>query len=245
MHRALAPVVALVMAGAAAAQGPVTDVLAARYGEPTTRYPHGVLGDEEEWGALILDIVVCPACAEPERRQILVRLPETRVFEDVAPRLADVDDDGLTEVVVVESDRQEGGRLAIYDADGLVAATPFIGQRFRWLAPVGTGDLDGDGRTELAYVDRPHLARTLRVWRMDGGDLVELGSLQGVTNHRIGERDIAGGIRDCGDGPEMILADAGWTRLLAVRFDGGSLSPRDIGPHEGRASFARALDCAP
>jgi hypothetical protein len=47
-----------------------------------------------------------------------------------------------------------------------LASTPWIGQRFRWLAPVAAADLDGDGAMELAYVDRPHLARTLRVWRI-------------------------------------------------------------------------------
>lgn len=243
--RAAVVAAAIVSALAAAgARAEATDVRAARYAEPTTRYPHGVLGDEAEWGALVLDVVTCPACEEPQMRQIVIRLPETRVFEDVAPRLADPDDDGLSEAVVVESDRDLGARLAIYDADGLVAATPFIGQRFRWLAPVAVADLDGDGRTELAYVDRPHLARTLRVWRLEAGRMVELAALEGVTNHRIGETDIAGGLRDCGTGPEMILADAGWSRLLAVRFDGTALSARDIGPHSGRASFARALECA-
>jgi hypothetical protein len=47
----------------------------------------------------------------------------------------------------------------------LLAATPHIGSANRWLAPIGAADLDGDGRVEIAYVDRPHLARTLRIWR--------------------------------------------------------------------------------
>jgi len=231
-------------AGVAMAQDAPPVIEAARYAEPTTRYPHGVLGDDVEWGALVLDVTNCADCADGEARQVVIRLPEARVFEDVAPRLADPDGDGLAEVIVVESDRTLGARLAIHDAGGLVAATPFIGQRFRWLAPVGVADLDGDGRAEIAYVDRPHLARTLRVWRLEEGGLVELAALPGVTNHRIGETDIAGGIRECGAVPEMIVADADWSRLLAVTFDGTGLAARDIGPHEGRASFARALDCA-
>ena len=70
-----------------------------------------------------------------------------------------------------------------------------------------------------------------------------LAALKGVTNHKIGERDIAGGIRDCGRGPEVIVANSNWTRVLAVTFDGKRAKARDIGPHQGRASFAKALAC--
>ena len=168
------------------------------------------------------------------------------VFEDVEPRLADVTGDGAPEVVVVESHERQGARLSVWGLEAgqprLLASTPFIGTRFRWLAPVGVADLDGDGAVEIAYVDRPHLAKTLRVWRWTGEGLTEVTSLPGVTNHRIGEADIAGGIRDCGTGPEMIVADASWRDLLAVRLD-GELAQRRIGPHEGRESFAAALSC--
>ena len=44
----------------------------------------------------------------------------------------------------------QGARLAIYDETGLVSATPYIGRSNRWLAPLGAGDLDGDGNIELA-----------------------------------------------------------------------------------------------
>ncbi|MGR3435075.1 MAG: VCBS repeat-containing protein, partial [Shimia sp.] len=62
-------------------------------------------------------------------------------------------------------------------------------------------------------------------------------------NHRIGERDIAGGVRACpGRAPEMILADAGWTRVLGITWDGEEFATRDLGPHRGRESFAAALE---
>ncbi len=124
-----------------------------------------------------------------------------------------------------------------------MTATPFIGQRFRWLAPVGVADLDGDGSVELAYVDRPHLAKVLRVWRFRDGALREVAAAEGYTNHRIGERDIAGGIRDCGDGPEMVIADATWQDVVTLRLADGDLVARVWGPHEGRGSFERALTC--
>ncbi len=213
------------------------DVTSARYEEPTTRYAHGVLGDAIEHGTLALE-------TETGRR-IRIVLPETRVFEDTEPRLFDVDGDGDREVLVVESDASLGARLSIYDASGLVSANDFIGRPNRWLAPVGIGaaDLDGDGLVEVAFVDRPHLAKTLRVFRFRKGSLELVAELPGVTNHRIGERDIAGGIRDCGSGPEMIVADANWRNVLAVSFDGEDFSVQTLAPHEGRGTFQAAAEC--
>lgn len=233
-------VLTFVMAGTAAvSQATCGGIETAAYDGPTERYAHGVLGDAIEWGELRL------GCASG--RHLRLTLPTELVFEDVAPRLADLDGDGNREVIVVESHRDRGARLAIWGLDGdqpdRIAETPFIGTRFRWLAPVGAADLDSDGRIEIAYVDRPHLARVLRVWRYDGGRLVEVAIAGGVTNHRIGERDIAGGIRDCGSGPEMVLASADWQRLVTVRVRDGLLETQDAGPHRDRASFAAAMSC--
>ena len=229
---------AVVLALALAASAPATaqQIVAADYSEPTDRYGHGILGDAIEWGALDLTL--------SDGTRVTLRLPQTRVFEDTAPRLADLDGDGAAEVVVVETDMAQGASLAVYGSAGKIAATPYIGRSNRWLAPLGSADLDGDGHVELAYIDRPHLAKTLRIWRYRDGQLTHVADLAGLTNHRIGERDIAGGIRDCGQGPEIITADAGWSRLIASQLGaGGGITSRDIGPHEGRASFATALGC--
>lgn len=231
-----------VAAGAQTAPPPV--VLEAEYAEPTDRYGHGVLGDDAEWGALRLTVDFCAGCDARDVRGMLIRLPETRVFEDVAPRLSELDGDGSPEVVTIQSDSSQGSRLAIYDAAGLITATPFIGNAFRWLAPVGEADLDGDGVTELAYVDRPHLAKILRVWRYRDRNLTEVAALPGLSNHRIGEPYISGGIRDCGAGPEMITADANWRQVMATSLSGRTLTTRPVGPFEGRKSFKAALDCA-
>ncbi len=211
---------------------------------PTTIYPHGVLGDDTE--ALVL------AAYSPFSRSscgdIRADAGLDHVFEDVAPRLADLDGDALPEIIVVRTHLRKGAQLAIYKdtRDGkltLIAKTPYIGKRNRWLAPIGAADLDGDGEMEVAYIDRPHLAKTLRVWRYARGNLTEIAELPGLTNHRIGERDIAGGIRTCEGLPEMIVASADWTELRSARLSDGKLASRPLGPHEGRASFARAMTC--
>ncbi len=221
---------------ATAASAQITD---ARFDEPTERYPHAVLGDAIEYGALLL--------TDTARGEVHFRLPQERVFEDVSPRVVDITGDGAPEVIVVESHQRKGARRVVYSANGILAATPYIGTRFRWLAPTGIGaaDLDGDGQIELAYVDRPHLAKTLRVWRFEGGALREIAHLGGVTNHRIGEPHISGGIRTCGGAPEIIVADARWRDILSVTLEGNRLETKRLGSHQGGASFAQAMRCAP
>ncbi len=247
MHagRAFAALAALVALATAAAATPPDIILQARYTEPTTRYDHGILGDNVEWGALELTVDTCTGCqGGPHIRTLTIRLPENRVFEDTAPRLIELPDRAGPVVMVVETDLEKGARLALYDESGLMAATPFIGRTNRWLAPLGVADLDGDGQVEIAYVDRPHLAKIIRIWRYrEGGELVPVAELPGYTNHRIGEPEISGGIRDCGQGPEMIVADAGWQNLFAVTFSGIVPIPRRLGPIRGEGSFARAMAC--
>ncbi|MCO6382768.1 VCBS repeat-containing protein [Oceanicola sp. 502str15] len=232
----------------AAGPGPicVDQISGANYALPTTRYPHGALGDDEEWGALVVGVQLKMPCRAGSSNY-QATLPQELVFEDLSPRLWDITGDGKPEVVVVESHAAQGARLAVWGIGetGLerLGATPFIGTRNRWLAPVGAGDLDGDGAVEIAYVDRPHLARVLRVWRWDGGQLVEVAELSGVTNHRFGEPVIHGGLRDCRGGPELVVADPGWQRLVGVRLVEGTLVARDLGAIEGPESFAEARTC--
>jgi hypothetical protein len=245
MIRALALAAGIAIAAGAALATPPNVIAQARYAEPTTRYDHGILGDAIEWGALELTVDQCSDCDASVIRKLTIRLPDTRVFEDTAPRLVDADGDGAPEVMVVETDLKKGARLALYDEGGLIAATPFIGRTHRWLAPLGAADLDGDGQVELAYVDRPHLARTIRIWRyVKGSDaLVPVTELRGFTNHRIGDSEISGGIRDCGNGPELIVADSNWQTLYSVTLRQGTLTPSRLGPLKNQRSFQKAMAC--
>lgn len=203
----------LALTGPAAAQ----DIVAVKLSEPTARYDHGVLGDALEWGALRLTL--------KGGAVVVLRLPEARVFEDVEARLVDLDGDGASEVVVVETDAALGASLAIYDAKGRKAATEFIGQTHRWLAPAGIADFNGDGQMDIAYVDRPHLLRELVFVQMAGDRLIEFARLPGLTNHRIGDRTITSALRQCPN-TEVLLANADWTRLMAATPSGA----RDLGP---------------
>lgn len=239
----------VVWAGLVAVPAFADDIISARYIDPTERYAHGVLGDAIEWGTLEITVGnnrnqgVLKNNAVLKEETYILKLPLDHVFEDVAPRLVDVDNDGDMEVMVVESDVQKGAALALYDTRGKITETPHIGTRNRWLSPVGAADLDGDGLVEIAYIDRPHLTKALRIWRYENGTLTEVAALAGLTNHRIGEADIAGGIRICKGVPEMIAASANWSQLIAVAWNGKKYDWTVLGNDTSRPAFARAMAC--
>ena len=105
------------------------------------------------------------------------------------------------------------------------------------LAPIGAADLDGDGTIELAYIDRPHLAKELRVWSFINGDLRPLTRASGLTNHRISEDFIFGALIQCNGTPTIITANADWSRRMGTLLRPGTLVSRDLGPFAGRQSL--------
>jgi len=224
-------VCALMTASAAAA-----DIISATYTQPTTRYQHGVLGDPIEYGAIDISL--------GNGDRVTLTLPQDRVFEDLEPRLVDVDGDGGSELIVIESSLTLGARLSVYDETGLVAATPYIGRSNRWLAPIGAADLDGDGYIEIAYIDRPHLAKLLKIWRFKDGKLTEIANQPGLTNHRIGWDFIVGGIRHCDQGPALITASGDWSKVFATRLSKtGVLTSTPLGDYVDPESLTSALTC--
>ncbi|WP_179379032.1 FG-GAP repeat domain-containing protein [Jannaschia marina] len=206
-------------------------ITSAWYELPTDIYGHDIMGDVPD----ALRLTATSTTSTFSCGTIYGAAGDGHVFEDTAPRVADVDGDGRAEVIAVRSSLTQGAQLVIYADAGnglsleVLAATPYIGRRNRWLAPAAVGDLDGDGHVEIAYVDRPHLAKTLRIWRYAEGDFLEVAAAGGVTNHAIGDEVIHGGLRDCGAGPEIVLSNADRTRMLAVTFDGAAITARDIG----------------
>ncbi|MEM8824875.1 MAG: VCBS repeat-containing protein [Pseudomonadota bacterium] len=216
-------------------------IRSAWYEEPTDIYGHGIMGDVQDARRLHAVISERATCTEYQ-----IDAGPGFVFEDTAPRLVDLTGDDFPEVIAVRTSLTEGAQLAVYAmVDGkmvYLTGTPPIGTRFRWLSPVGATDLDGDGNIEIAFIDRPHLARTLRIWRWIDGSLTQVASLPGVTNHRIGDEVIFGGLRKCGE-PEMILADAFWSTLLAVRFDGAEFDVRPLDTPPDAETFEMALAC--
>ncbi len=204
----------------------VNDVAAAWLIAPTRRYDHGVLGDAVEAGGLRVRL---RGGAEHD-----TRLPADSVFEDLRPRVADLDGDGRDEILVVRSYLEAGAALAVHGVrDGKLvqlAQTEPIGSAYRWLNPAGIGDFDGDGGLDIAYVQTPHIGGILYILSFRDGRLRQKGRLRGFSNHAMGSRALGlSAVLDLdGDGAEeLILPAAGRRKLKILSFAGGEF--RELG----------------
>ena len=200
------------------------DIARAWLAEPTTRYDHGILGDKIEAGSLVIE-------TRDGKRQT-VRLNTDAVFEDLEPRIVDLDRDGHNVIVVVKSYLKRGSSLAVVaERRGkyeIVAETPPLGQPHRWLDPAGIANFKGHGKIDIALVRQPHVIGSLELWSWDGGALRKVSELPDIANHIAGTRAIdmaAVGDFD-GDGVADIAAPSlDRTHLRIVSFAPG---PREI-----------------
>lgn len=237
--RAVAFAAALCVASSATADEPmVWGCASAAYFGETTEYRHGVLGDAVEYKGLYSTWL-----EDDEMVEGRFELPAGQVFEDIAPRCADFNGDGVPDPVTIIADARDGARLAIFVKGALYAETPPIGRGYRWLAPAGIADFTADGTLDIAYVDRPHIYGMLRLWALRDGKLVQIAQRQGFSNHRIGEDFITGGVRECQRGPELVLPDDNWSKLMVVRYDAGELRATAIADRTDPATVKAALRC--
>lgn len=199
--------------------------VAAAYAEPTDRYPHAVLGDDLEWAALTVTLA--------DGRVLTYRIPDESVFEDIAPRLADIDGDGENEAWVIRADATDGARLEAYAViDGalrLKYAGPPVGLGFRWLNPVGVADFDGDGGKEAAYVETPHIGGILKILKPVGDKLRIVATAYSYSTHKIGSTalDLAAMIDLDRDGAvDILLPSQTHDRLILVSMQDGKIVER-------------------
>ncbi len=163
------------------------DIAQVWLGDPTKRYKHFVLGADYEAASLFVR-------AAGSREIIKLTLPQSSVFEDREPRLADLDGDGRDEIVLVQSFLTGGAALAVYGlrngALSKIAQTPDMGHPFGWLNPAGIADFDGDGRKEILFVRKPHVLGRLEMWRLQAGKLRRIMSVSDTSNHIVGTKQI-------------------------------------------------------
>lgn len=157
----------------------------AQYSLPVTRYRHGILGDQIEAGQLVVVL---------DGKFYDVTLQDTYVFEDIRPRLADVDLDGVLEIITIRAHLREGAGIAIYkfinDQLQEYARVEEIGRANRWLNPVAIADLDQNGTVEIVWIQTPHIGGILKIASFTPGTLSVLDETSLYSNHAIGERNL-------------------------------------------------------
>ncbi len=158
------------------------DIAEAWLAVPTLRYTHGALGDALE--AEVLRVT---------RRSggiVEFRLKSNAVFEDLVPRIVDLEKSGRDSVLVVRSTAAAGSALVAFRLENgrLLehATTPPLGAENLWLNPIGAADFVGNGRIEVALVQTPDAEGILKIYAFENGHFVEKASRPGFSDHDAG-----------------------------------------------------------
>jgi hypothetical protein len=234
------PAAAKRLEGSQAVRG-YKDIAWAWLGTPTTRYPHKALGSATHAATLH----VLAHTPQGTLRELVYTLPFNRVFEDLTVRLADLNEDGRDEMIVIESDALRGSSLVVLGLRELPAKTPAknpvtsaaklqnsmgiiemarsaaTGGTFYWLNPVGVADFDGDGHLDIASVTTPHVGGILNLYHYRPPLLEAFAKVMDVSNHRMGdpEQDLAVIVELPGLRPTVIVPDMSLTALHALRWE--------------------------
>jgi hypothetical protein len=184
-------------------------------GPDASRYPHDVLGDDIE-ATRVLWL---------ERHSLAplraLDLDGPFVFEDRVLRPW-TRSGGRTGLVTMQSGPL-GAQLVVVAASPrdpskleLAAAGPAIGTRNRWMSPASLMPAHG----EIWAVHTPHIGGVLHRYRAEGTALMAQRVATGLTNHRLGARDLDVSARV---GPWLLLPTQDWRRVRALDTRTGSL----------------------
>ncbi len=186
------------------------------------RYAHGVLGDAIEGAALIVLEV------RDSEIRVLARidLPGEQVYEGVSPFWADIDGDGVEDLVATIADSTFGARLRAYVWDGSRIREEIdgaaIGRGNRWRHQLTAGPFGPAGEIEIVDVVTPHLDGNLEFSRLERDAINVVSRFTGVTSHLIGSRNLdqtsAGDFN--GDGQlEALVMDRSRRQVIAVQHE--------------------------
>ena len=184
--------------------------------KPSTRYPHGIAGDELEATEITL-LETRPSLKITER----ITIPGRRVVEGISPIWADLNGDGQREIIVTTSDSENGARIEVYSESGeRLAVGPAVGRGNRWRHQIAVAPFGVNGEIELAEVLTPHIGGIAGFYRLDGDSLDLAAQQDGVTSHPIRSRNLDMGLAGDLDGdgqPELVVFDQQFQEVRALR----------------------------
>ena len=195
----------------------------AQYAGPVTRYSHSILGDAIEASQLVVNV---------EGVFYQHDLSENFVFEDIRPRLVDVDLDGSLEFVCIRSHVDMGAGIAIYkiqDNDLIeYAFVKEIGTRNRWLNIVAVDDLDNDGTIELTWIQTPHIGGILKVAKIQSGEMTVIDETSLYSNHGIGEKNLCLSVlTENGNAKRFYVPNQQRNKIVSFSFENELLSLKE------------------
>jgi len=186
---------------------------------PTNRYDHGVLGDDLEASGITL-VETSPTLRAT--KEILINEPD--VIEGLSPIWADIDNDGVRDIIVTLSNNQSGARIVVFHEDGtLLAESLPIGLGHRWRHQIALAQFAPNTSPLLVDIRTPHIGGIVEFFQLNDGKLDIIQEIRGISTHSIGSRNldsaIAGDFNNDGT-IELLAPDQGHTNLNIVSFTG-------------------------
>ncbi|MBC8280636.1 MAG: hypothetical protein H8E48_07625 [Chloroflexi bacterium] len=184
--------------------------------KPSTRYPHGIAGDKLEATEITL------LATKPVLKVLTsIAISGQTVVEGVSPIWGDLNGDGQREIIVTQSDAEQGAQVVVYSESGdLIAAGPAVGRGNRWRHQLAVAPFGADGETELVEVLTPHIGGIAGFYQLNGSSLELVVQQDGVTSHPLGTRNLDMGLAGDLDGdgqPELVVFNQQFSVVTALR----------------------------
>jgi hypothetical protein len=187
--------------------------------EPTNRYDHGIAGDDLEASAIAI------IETEPELRMtktIPIAVPD--VIEGISAIWADMDNDGIRDIIVTLSNDNTGARIVAFHEDvTILAESEPIGLGNRWRHQLALAEFEPNKLPLLVDVRTPHIGGIVEFLEFNDGKLVNVKEYRGFSTHSIGSRNLDTAIAADfnNDGIiELLAPDQGHISLGVISLDG-------------------------